>query len=176
MAKIGRPGELITFDTHNNQLARANGDPARTKLIRPRTIVYALVLLVVSSAMFAALVFRPRLDISVLRDRAPLFVVLSNGDIRNGYTFKISNMTRERKDYGLTFSGVANADISVVGLEGDEHVKPELSAKAGYGDDLPDLRPGAGLRGQGCLDAAEVRAEGPARRRNRDIRYGVPGA
>ena len=39
-------------------------------------------------------------------------------------------MTREWKDYGLTFSGVANADISVVGLEGDEHVKPELSAKA----------------------------------------------
>ena len=176
MAKIGRPGELITFDTHNNQLARANGEPARTKLIRPRTIVYALVLLVVSSAMFAALVFRPRLDISVLRDRAPLFVVLSSGDIRNGYTFKISNMTRERKDYGLTFSGVANADISVVGLEGDEHVKPETVGKAGYGDDLPDLRPGAGLRGQGCLDAAEVRTEGSARRRNRDIRHGVPGA
>jgi cytochrome c oxidase accessory protein FixG len=129
MAKIGRPGELITFDTHNNQIACANGDPARTKLIRPRTIIYALVLLVVSSAMFAALVFRPRLDISVLRDRAPLFVALSNGDIRNGYTFKISNMTRERKDYSLTFSGVADADISVVGLEGDEHLRPELSAK-----------------------------------------------
>jgi cytochrome c oxidase accessory protein FixG len=63
MAKIGRPGELVTFDTHNNQVARANGDPARTKLIRPRTIVYALVLLVVSSAMFAALIFRPRLDV-----------------------------------------------------------------------------------------------------------------
>ena len=117
--------------------------------------------------MFAALVFRPRLDISVLRDRAPLFVALSNGDIRNGYTFKISNMTRERKDYGLTFSGVADADISVVGLEGEEHVKPELSAKP---DTVTTYRiyvraPASVVKGG--LDAAEVRAEGPARRRDR---------
>ena len=53
--------------------------------------------------MVAGLVFRPRLDISV--GRAPLFVTLSDGDIRNGYTFKISNMTRYAKDYSLQLAG-----------------------------------------------------------------------
>jgi polyferredoxin len=65
----------------------------------------------------AGLIFRPQLDISVLRDRAPLFVTLSDGDIRNGYTFKISNMTRYAKEYTLHLSGVEGATLAVVGQE-----------------------------------------------------------
>ena len=52
--------------------------------------------------------------IDPLAGRAPLFVTLSDGDIRNGYTFKISNMTRYAKDYSLQLAGVSGATLAVV--------------------------------------------------------------
>jgi polyferredoxin len=42
---------------------------------------------------------------------------LSDGDIRNGYTFKISNMTRYSKDYSLQLAGVPGATLAVIGQE-----------------------------------------------------------
>ena len=77
--------------------------------------------------MVAGLVFRPRLDISALRDRAPLFVTLSDGDIRNGYTFKISNMTRYAKDYSLQLA-VPGATLAVIGQE-DRLEQIDLAAR-----------------------------------------------
>ena len=43
--------------------------------------------------MGIALATRARLDLAVLHDRAPLFVRVRDGGIRNGYTLKISNKT-----------------------------------------------------------------------------------
>ena len=128
MTKIGRPLNLVTFDTHNNQVARSCGEKTSVKLLRPRTVIYGLILVVLLGLMAAGLIFRPQLDISVLRDRAPLFVTLSDGDIRNGYTFKISNMTRYQKEYSLRLAGVPGATLSVIGQ--DERLdRIELSAK-----------------------------------------------
>lgn len=128
MTKISRPLNLITFDTHNNQVARSHGSTAHVRLIRPRTLIYGLIIVVLAGMMVAGLVFRPQLDISVLRDRAPLFVTLSDGDIRNGYTFKISNMTRYAKDYSLRLDGVAGATLAVVGQE-DRVERIDLAAR-----------------------------------------------
>ncbi|AWK87714.1 cytochrome c oxidase accessory protein CcoG [Azospirillum thermophilum] len=118
MARIGRPGDLVRFDTLNAQVARTAGESPKFKLIRPRTIIYSLILLVVGGAMVAGLVFKPALDVNILRDRAPLFVQLSNGDLQNAYTIKILNMTREPRDYRLEFTGLAGASLSVAGAEG----------------------------------------------------------
>jgi cytochrome c oxidase accessory protein FixG len=128
MARIDRPLNLVTFDTHNNQVARSNGSSARVHLIRPRTIIYGLIIVVLAGMMAAGLIFRPQLDISVLRDRAPLFVTLSDGDIRNGYTFKISNMTRYAKDYSLQLAGVPGATLAVIGQE-DRLEQIDLAAR-----------------------------------------------
>lgn len=52
---------------------------------------YAVVLAAVGLVMLAALIRREPVDLNVLRDRNPVFVRLSNGDIRNAYTLKIMN-------------------------------------------------------------------------------------
>jgi polyferredoxin len=117
MDMVGRPGGLISYDTLANSAARAEGRPTRWTAIRPRTVVYALILLVVAAIMGGTLLLRPRLDISVQRDRAPLYVELSDGAIRNGYTVKISNMTRSARDYTLNIEGVPAAVLHVAGQE-----------------------------------------------------------
>ncbi|MBI1206980.1 MAG: cytochrome c oxidase accessory protein CcoG [Azospirillum sp.] len=129
MSRLGRPRQLITFDTQNNQFAKAVGKTERFRLIRPRTVIYALILVTLAGAMIAGLVLRPHLDISVLRDRAPLFVALSGGDIRNGYTFKISNMTRYHHDYVLRLAGLPGATMAVAGRDDEGLVEVPLTAK-----------------------------------------------
>ncbi|PWC36098.1 cytochrome c oxidase accessory protein CcoG [Azospirillum sp. TSO35-2] len=130
MARIGRPGDLIRFDTQAAQSAKAVAvPPAPYRLIRPRTIVYSLMLVVVGGMMAIGLALRPNADISILRDRAPLFVTLSDGRIQNAYTIKISNMTLGERHYRLTVSGPAEARLSLAG-DGAERSELALSARA----------------------------------------------
>lgn len=119
MARIGRPGDLVRFDSLNAQIARANGAKPTFKPIRPRTIIYTLLLTVVGGMMAAGLVLKPKVDVNILRDRAPLFVTLSNGDIQNAYTVKVLNMTRAAQSYRLSFTGLPGAVLSVAGGEGE---------------------------------------------------------
>ena len=61
------------------------------KLIRPRILFYAAAFALVGSIMVTAWLLRPDLEVSVLRDRNPLYVKLSDGGVRNGYTVKVLN-------------------------------------------------------------------------------------
>lgn len=117
MDKVGLPRGLITYDTERNQENRALGKPLSYRLVRPRTVIYSLVALVIAGAMLWSLAFRATLDVNVLHDRNPLYVTLSDGSIRNGYTVKILNMTREPRDFVLDVEGIEGATMAVVGRE-----------------------------------------------------------
>ena len=110
MDKVGLPRGLIRYDSERG-LAREK----KARLIRPRTVFYAAILSGVGCAMLYTLAMRPLLELNVLHDRNPLFVRLSNGDIRNGYEIKILNKTHENKNFSLTLDGVPGAALSVKG-------------------------------------------------------------
>lgn len=115
MDKVGRPRGLIAFDTLANVAAAGRGEPGRYRLLRPRTIAYGLLLLVVGAVMAGALAMRADVELTVLRDRSPLFVTLADGAIRNGYTVKVLNKTRQLQAYRLTVDGLPGARLAVVG-------------------------------------------------------------
>jgi cytochrome c oxidase accessory protein FixG len=119
MEKMNWPKELITYDSLSNQAARNRGEPTSLHLLRPRSFIYAAVLLIGVSAMLLSLGLRSGLEVTVQPDRAPLFVQLSNGGIQNGYTVKIINKTREERSFALSLDGLAGASLSVVGHEAD---------------------------------------------------------
>jgi cytochrome c oxidase accessory protein FixG len=119
MSKMGWPGELITYDSLQNQAARTKGETSRLKVIRPRTIIYVAVLVVVAAVMLTMLSTRAHLQVTVQPERAPLFVRLSDGGIQNGYTLKILNKDRERQTFLLTTAGVDGSRLSVVGYQPD---------------------------------------------------------
>jgi cytochrome c oxidase accessory protein FixG len=116
MAKVGLPRGLITYDTYSNLTAGAAGGAARIRLIRPRTVIYAGLIVVVGLIMLFALATRAELDVNVLRDRNPLFVALSDGSIRNGYTVKILNKKHDQRDFTVPVEGLDRAVLSGVGL------------------------------------------------------------
>jgi cytochrome c oxidase accessory protein FixG len=117
MTKLDLPKGLISYDTERNVANRAKGAPTRYRLIRPRTILYTVLLIAVAAFMAWSLATRSKVDVNVLHDRNPLFVTLSDGSIRNGYTFKILNKTRDEKVYKLSFDGLGYAEMTVVGQE-----------------------------------------------------------
>lgn len=124
MAKIGRPQELITYDSLYNSSQRAAGEKPRRRFVRPRTIFYAVVIAIIAAAMVVSLGLRSRLDVSVQADRAPLFVRLSNGDIQNGYSFKILNMRRVDARYDVSVSGLDGLTVKIIGQTGNSVIVP----------------------------------------------------
>jgi len=117
MAKVGRPSGLIAYASLAGENRRRVGEPVGIRLFRARTFIYLLVLALVGGIMLVSLLNRSNLDINVLRDRNPLFVPLSDGQIRNGYTFKILNKSSDQRTFMLSIKGLAGARLKVVGSE-----------------------------------------------------------
>jgi cytochrome c oxidase accessory protein FixG len=117
MDKVGRPRNLIAYDTVRNLEAGAeNAEPIR--LLRPRVILYAVAMVVVGLIMLVALVTRPDLDLNVLHDRNPLYVKLSDGGVRNGYTVKLLNKLYLPRAFNIGVAGLPGATLDMVGHDG----------------------------------------------------------
>jgi cytochrome c oxidase accessory protein FixG len=116
MDKVGRPRGLIAYDTVSNLEMEPHGT-APVKLFRPRVVLYASAIAVVGTIMLTALALRPNLEVSILHDRNPLYVKLSDGGIRNGYTIKLLNKLYEPHSFHLALAVLPGATLTVVGQE-----------------------------------------------------------
>jgi polyferredoxin len=111
MTKVGLPKGLIRYDTLAHLI---DPIPAKKfKILKPRTFFYATILILVSGLMLRSLILKPTLEISVIPDRNPIFVKLSDGSIRNGYLLKIENKTHERKVFSLKISSPETAILKL---------------------------------------------------------------
>ncbi|WPZ14433.1 cytochrome c oxidase accessory protein CcoG [Nitratireductor rhodophyticola] len=143
MDKLGRERGLISYATlsdynANMALATAGGtetiNPDRVrgeggglsdkvahfhwrKIFRPRTFVYFGAWSLVGLVMLYALLTRDRLEVNVLHDRNPQYVLLSDGSVRNGYTVKLLNMIPEPRVILVSLEGLTGATMNVVGLD-----------------------------------------------------------
>ncbi|MBI5163108.1 MAG: cytochrome c oxidase accessory protein CcoG [Magnetospirillum sp.] len=120
MDKFGLPRGLISYDSSANIEAREKGHTVPGhKPVRPRTLVYGGILVVVATAMLVSLLNRATVEVNVIHERAPLYVELSDGGVRNGYTYKILNMVRKDRTFTLRIDGLPGADMDVVGGAAD---------------------------------------------------------
>ena len=120
MVKVGRPKGLIAYDTDAAVAARSGGQKAIYRLIRPRTIYYAVALTLVSGLMLWGFSQRNPVDLHVLRDRNPTFVRLHDGSIRDGYTLKITNRTFSPLTFEVDFDGIEAVKLKTPGGEATE--------------------------------------------------------
>ncbi|MFQ5559051.1 MAG: cytochrome c oxidase accessory protein CcoG [Nitrospinota bacterium] len=104
LGKKGVKG-LIGFFTSDNRPFR------ETRLVRPRTIIYSLILFFSISFMAYQLATRRETKFNVIHERLPLYIILSDGSIKNRYTLKISNRSGEKKRYTLSISGNRGLEI-----------------------------------------------------------------
>ena len=117
MGRIGLPPGLIGYDTDANVERRLNGEISRFAFIRPRTIFYGVVMVLVGAVMLYGLWSRFTIGIDIVKDRNPEFVRLSNGAVLNGYAVKLLNHADRGRTFLLTVSGAPSASVHVVGIE-----------------------------------------------------------
>jgi cytochrome c oxidase accessory protein FixG len=133
MGKVGRPRGRIAYDTIAGQEAAAKGGAAPLQLIRARTLLYAGLICLVGAIMLVALLNRNTLEINVLHDRNPPYVLLSDGGVRNGYTVKILNKLQEPREFSLDVRGLEQARLAIVGMDARAAIRVIT-------DDLRELR------------------------------------
>lgn len=115
MSKVGRPTGLIAYDTEMNVERRMKGLAPVTKVLRARTVLYAGLIVIVGGIMVATLAMRGSEGVSVIHDRNPLFVRLSDGSLRNAYTLRIVNKQSLPRRFAIAVEGVPEARLEVVG-------------------------------------------------------------
>ncbi|MEO1198144.1 MAG: cytochrome c oxidase accessory protein CcoG [Pseudomonadota bacterium] len=116
MEDIGRPTGLIAYDTEMNIERRQKGEASIYKMIRARTLIYPAIIALVAAIMLFALVTRQTESIAVIHDRNPLFVELSDGSIRNGFTARLLNKQLETRRFIVTVHGIEGLLIEAVGV------------------------------------------------------------
>lgn len=126
MDKVGRPQGLIAYETFRNVEAVTESERCPVRFVRPRTVLYSVLIATVLAIMGWAWIVRAPVEISVIEDRNPLFVRLSDGSIRNGYTLKILNKTHSGQRFAVRTEGIGASQIAIVGHEnGDAEVAVE---------------------------------------------------
>ncbi len=119
MDKVGLSHGLIRYDTENT---KKQGISTKLNLLRPRTIWYTTIISIVGCVILYGLLTRAPLELTVIHDRNPLFVKLSDGSIRNGYNISISNKTHTDQNYKLEIEGLDNFSVHV---QGNYEIKPD---------------------------------------------------
>jgi cytochrome c oxidase accessory protein FixG len=109
MDKVGYPKGLIRYTTENAM----EGKPAH--ILRPRVIVYAMLLLLITGSVVYGIATRIPLQLDVIRDRNALYRQTSEGRVENIYTLKVANMDKGPHDYRLSVEGIEGMRLNGVG-------------------------------------------------------------
>lgn len=112
MAKLQAPKGLIRYTTEAAMEQRYTESAIRTRLLRPRVLVYSgLLLLIVGSCVVSYLLRKP-FKVDVIRDRASLVQEASNGWLENTYQLNITNTTEQEQRFVIDVTGLPGIKLS----------------------------------------------------------------
>ena len=83
----------------------------KTRILRPRVMVYATLLLGILAVLVVAISQRVPLELDVIRDRNALYRETNEGLIENIYTLKIINKDRNEHRYRISISGLEGIEL-----------------------------------------------------------------
>lgn len=108
MEKMDYPKGLVRYTTEHAMAG------TQTHVIRPRTIMYTIVLVLLSIGLVYGVSQRTPLELDIIRDRNMLYRETNEGLVENVYTLKIINMDDHSHRYVLEVSGET---ANIEGLE-----------------------------------------------------------
>ena len=106
MERTNQPKGLIRYSSQQG----LEGQP--TRIIRPRTIIYMVVITFLATAFVTVLVNKSAFDVTVLRGLGKPFLMNEAGDIENTLRVKIVNRTDAASTYRIEVVEPATATIS----------------------------------------------------------------
>jgi cytochrome c oxidase accessory protein FixG len=111
MDRMQYPRGLIRYTTQS----ALEGKEAR--IVRPRTVVYGALLVVLVVGFAVAVAQRQLLEVDVLRDRNSLYRMLDDGTVENVYTVRLINKDTQPRTLRLDVRGLPGAMLDPSRLE-----------------------------------------------------------
>jgi polyferredoxin len=99
MDRVGSPRGLIRYTTQHAL------DHEKTRLLRPRVIVYAGLLAALVTGFVITIALRSPVSLDVIRDRKSLYRLTGDGHVDNVYTLRILNKTESPQRFALEAKG-----------------------------------------------------------------------
>ena len=169
MDKMEYPRGLIRYDTENSLAQNLSRGQVWRRVLRPRVIIYSVILLGLATAFVAGLAMRSPVRLDVVRDRATLAQVVEHGVVENIYRLHVMNATESPQRYRLSVQGLpgivlqAPESIEVAPAEARwvtvaARVPPETAERAGPGVHAVEFV-AEQLPGSGEARAARVASE-----------------
>ncbi len=110
MDKMNYPRGLVRYTTEHGL------ENEKTRILRPRTLIYATLLLILVSGLAIAIATRTPVILEPIRDRNSLYRELPDDVIENIYTLKIVNQSNDPRQFALSVSGLDG--IALDGVDG----------------------------------------------------------
>ena len=118
MDKMHYPRGLIRNSTQNGISQQLSSAAMFRRVLRPRVLVYACVLALVTAGLLWSLLTRASFRVDVVRDRGTIARVVGQGLVENVYRLQIMNATEHGQQYSLKVAGIEGArivsDVAVV--------------------------------------------------------------
>jgi len=106
MDKMDYDPGLISYTTEKTLQGKVS------KMLRPKSLAYAAVLLAMVVGFSLIIWFRIPLEIDVIKDRGALYQLTGMGQVENSYVVKIMNMSEVDDDFQLSVSGIKGIKIT----------------------------------------------------------------
>lgn len=111
MKKVGRKPGLIRYSSQAADAGKAS------KLLRPRTIIYPLILTAIASVFAFILGTKADFDAVLLRNKGQPYTVLEDGGVRNVFNVKLTNRADEAQTLKVELGPDAPAGTQVEPIE-----------------------------------------------------------
>ena len=112
MDKVGKPRGLIRSTTENALEKHFTPQEVVSHLMRPRIILYSVILIGIIIATAWSIATRIPLKVDVIRDRSVLAREADDGRIENVYNLKIMNTTEQKRRFELSVTGLEGVEIA----------------------------------------------------------------
>ena len=120
MDKIDRPRGLIGYIALSDEELERQGKPGKPLLshvLRPRTLLYTGLWLLIGVGLMWALFIRSDIELTVSPVRNPTFVVQADGAVRNIYDVRLRNKSGDNREFQLSLTSEATLQVD---LEGED--------------------------------------------------------
>ena len=117
MDKMGYPRGLIRYTTENVVKGVYPDSGIFRHVLRPRTLMYSALMLVIGGAFAYSLTTRVPLRVDVVRDRAALSKETDEGMIENVYRLQLINKDGEPHRYSLQARGIEGLQVVTTARE-----------------------------------------------------------
>jgi cytochrome c oxidase accessory protein FixG len=111
MDKVGSPRGLIRYTTQHAV------DHERTRLLRPRVLIYGGLLALLIAGFVVTLALRSPVSLDVIRDRNSLYRLTDDGHVDNVYTVRILNKAEHPQAFVVSARGSSALSVLPAGRE-----------------------------------------------------------